>query len=141
MKHIAWFTLLLVGCATAEQTPPKLNGEQVISSLMEISDRVLSKEPLCDMISVASPNNPYTLKDHLSVVLSSSYESNNITTIKTNCDASKQDLPNGQILDIWDCKLTINESSVTGEFISASTIAFGLDKNNLKYVPLSLRCF
>ncbi len=141
MKYLVLFTLTLFGCATIAQTHSKPSGEKVISSLLEVSDRILSNEPLCNMESISSPSNPYTLKHHLSVILATSYESENITNIQTSCAASKHEQSGGKIIDIWDCTLATNENSSSGEFISASTIAFGLNKRDLAFVPQSLRCF
>ena len=141
MKHLTLFTLLLVGCATNATTDKKPNGTQALASLFEASERILEKEPLCNLESVANPSVPYTLKDQLSVALSPSYDNENITNIQTNCNPSKHDTDNNQTIDIWDCTLIVNETSSTGEFISSSTIAFGLTKEEFKFVPKSLRCF
>ena len=141
MKYLAVFSLALFGCTTTAETILKPNGEQIISSLLEASDVILSEEPLCDMKSTSSPVNEYTLKNHLSVILSTSYESKNITNIQTGCEVSKHEQSSGQEIDIWDCRLTTKENSPSGEFISASTIAFSLNKTSLIFEPKSLRCF
>lgn len=145
MKYFLWITFTLFGCASIAETPTKTSakpsGEQVLSSLFEAFDRNLSEEPLCSMGSISDPKSPYRLKNHLSVIFSTSYESKNSTSIETTCSASKHEKPNGKTIDIWDCKLTVNEATKTGEFISASTIAFGLKKTNLRFMPQSLRCF
>lgn len=141
MKYLAWITLILFGCETTAKPFSKPSGEQALASLFEVSDRVLSKEPLCNTESFSAPRSPYTLGHHLSVILSTSYETNNLTRIQTSCSASKHEASDGKLIDIWDCRLTTNETSESGGFVSASTIAFGLDKSNFKFVQESLRCF
>lgn len=141
MKHCTWLIFILLGCASHAQLPEKPTGEQVLSSLLEASDQELSIEPLCNMQSVSLPKKPYKLKHHLSAILATSYESSNTTKIQTSCNSSKHETPNSSVIEIWDCQLVTNELSPSGELITASTIAFGLNKLNLEYVPQSLRCF
>ena len=141
MKYIFWLLLLLIGCATNAQTSNRPTGEEVLSSLLEASDQELSKEPLCNVTSVSLIKKPYLLMHHLSAILATSYESKNSTTVQTSCSSSKHKQLNGSLIEIWDCRLIINELSASGELITASTVAFSLEKLNLKYVPQSLRCF
>jgi len=132
MKFLTLFTLLLLGCATNATIDKKPNGEQVLASLFEASGRNLENEPLCNMESVSNPKVPYTLKDQLSVVLSPSYDNENKTNIQTNCNPSKHDADNNQVMDIWDCALIVSETSSAGEFISSSTIALDRKSTRLK---------
>lgn len=141
MKRFVCLSFLMIGCASNAQTPVKPNGEEVFLSLLNAAGRALTEEPLCNMQSVSSPQQPFTLGHHLSTVLATSYESSNTTKIQTNCNLSKTEQPNGIPIDIWDCQVISNEISVSGEFISSSTIAFGLRISDLKFVPMSLRCF
>ncbi len=141
MKYLTLFVLLILGCTSNATTDSKPDGVQVLTSLLDASNSILDAEPLCNMQSVSTSKVPYTLKDHLSVVLSSSYESENKTNIQTTCNTSKHDTDKNQVIDIWDCTLIVNEISSTGEFISSSTIAFGLTKTDFKFVSKSLRCF
>lgn len=140
VKYALSLTLMLLACKTTAQTNPKPNGEQVILAILEASEQDLSEEPLCN-IGPTGSSESYTLKDYLSVVLATSYENKNTTSITTTCTASKTEPQDGQLIDIWDCLLTTYETSPSGEFISASTIALGLDKNKLIYIPQTLRCF
>lgn len=141
MKYGLWVTLLLFGCGSYAQALNKPGGEQVLSSLLAASDQDLSKEPLCNMQSISLPSKPYTLRDHLAAILATSYESHNITGIQISCSPSKSEVSGGALIDIWDCQLIANEVSPSGEIISASTVAFGLNQVDFDYVPHSLRCF
>ena len=141
MKHIFFLLLVLVGCATDAQIPKKPTGEEALSSLLEASGQELSREPLCNMNSVSLSKKPFLLMHHLSVILATSYESKNLTNIQTSCSTSKHEYSNGSLIEVWDCQLITNELSPSGELVTASTVAFSLEKVNLKYVPQSLRCF
>lgn len=139
MRSLLLIGLLLFGCATnADNSAP--TGVEVLSALLKSGDFGLKDEPLCQMTTASLGLNEITLADHLSVILSTSYETNNITTISSKCEASKHD-DNGSTIDIWDCSLQVNETDASGEYISGSTIAFGITKNDKKLVRGSLRCF
>ena len=139
MRSLLFAGLMLFGCASnAEIAAP--TGEQAVSALLKSSDIKLKDEPLCQMTTASIGLNDMTLADHLSVVLSTSYETTNITSISSKCEKSKHD-NNGSTIDIWDCSLQINEKDTSGEYISGSTIAFGITLNEKKLVKGSLRCF
>ena len=141
MKYLFCLFLPLIGCASNAQMSNNPTGEEVISALLEVSDLELSTEPLCNVESVSLIKKPYLLMHHLSAILATSYESKNSIQVQTSCSSSMHEKSNGSLIEVWDCQLITNELSPSGEFITASTIAFGLEKPNLKYVPLSLRCF
>jgi hypothetical protein len=141
MKYILIASLCLLGCTSNAQTSEKPSGERVLASLFDGASVVLSTEPLCNMVSVSLNKKDIQLKDHLASVLATSYESENVTTVTTSCSDSKYQSRNDEVIDIWDCMLVVNETSSSGEFISSSTIAFGLNKQDLVLLPNSLRCF
>ena len=138
MRSLLLISLLLFGCTTNAAPPP--TGEEVLSALLKNGAIRLKDEPLCQMTTASIGLNDITLADHLSVVLSTSYETNNITTISSKCEKSKHD-NKGATIDIWDCSLQINEKDTSGEYISGSTIAFGITLKEKKLVAGSLRCF
>jgi len=72
MKYFFLFSVVLCGCAISAEPTPKPSGEMAMFSLLDASEINLANEPLCDMVSISNPKNPYTLKDHLAVVLSTS---------------------------------------------------------------------
>ncbi len=131
----------LIGCATNAELANKPSGEIVFQSLLSAGNIELSNEPLCNMSS-ASLNKPnLLLSDHLATILSTSFESENKTTLKTSCSKSKHDLTESKVIDVWDCMLVINENSLKEEFITSSTVAFSLSKNDYSLIHNSLRCF
>lgn len=141
MKALPCLLCLVVSSATNFSTCAMPSGKQVLASLFTELERELAKEPLCNMSSVEHPHSPYLLKHHLATVLATSYESSHSTRLETDCNASKHQAETGDVVDIWDCKLTSTELSSAGETVSVSTIAFGLAINTFDMVPQSLRCF
>lgn len=141
MRTFFLFVFALVGCTATFESNSKPSGEQALVALFTELERDLTKEPLCNMSSVEHPHTPYLLKHHLATILATSYESNHYTRLETDCNASKHQVDTGDVVDIWDCKLTSTELSSTGETVSVSTVAFGLAINTFDMVPQSLRCF
>jgi len=140
MRMLILVIPLLYSCASIaiDKTPP--NGEAVYDILLNIRDIRLNNEPLCRMVSTTRNTDNLTFGNHLSTILSSSYNSSTTNTIKSSCALSKHE-KNNEIIDIWDCKLEILETSKEGEFISSSMIAFGVNTKSLTYQPGTLRCF
>lgn len=131
----------LIGCATNAEITEKPSGEVVLQSLLSAGNIELSNEPLCNMSS-ASLNKPnLLLSDHLATILSTSFESENKTTLTTSCSKSKHDLTESKVIDVWDCMLVVNENNLKSEFITSSTVAFSLSKDNYSLIHHSLRCF
>lgn len=125
--------LCLLGCAVHAgtiSTPP--SGEQMFSALLKNSDIDLANEPLC--------NADIKLYEQISRALSVSYQSDNKTLLQSDCSPSKFDTPQGQVIEVWDCTLQINERSEKGEFISSSTIVFSLTQDTHEFINGSLRC-
>lgn len=141
MKSLLLPCLFLLGCTTHVLASVKPSGESVLASLFDASDVLLSQEPLCNKASPSMNKSHLQLKDLLATVLAGSYESKNKTVVTTSCNASKHELKKGNLVDIWDCMLMVNESDSNKNFISSSTIAFGLDTKDLTFIPQSLRCF
>lgn len=132
----------LAGCSTmASNAPTPPSGEEVFDALLMSLDIKLSEEPLCNMESATRKNPKITLGQHLSTILAVSYNSDNISTLKSYCLLSKFEDNFGNVSDAWDCNLLINESNDKKEFISSSTIAFIISLDRLELVPGSLRCF
>ena len=140
MRILILIIPLLYSCASiaVDRTPP--SGEIIFDILLSIRDIKLNDEPLCRMVSTTRSTDSLTLGNHLSKILSTSYNSSTINTIKTSCALSKHEISN-KIIDIWDCQLQIMETSEAGEFISSSMVAFGINAKSLIYQPGTLRCF
>jgi len=132
MRYLILF-LFLSGCtvqAADLSNPP--GGEQVFSVLLKNGNINLVDEPLCK-----ANINLYT---QLSLAFSVSYESDNITVIKSHCSPSKHEFSTGNIVDVWDCTIQINENNKKGDFISSSTIVFSLTTGKKELIKGSLRC-
>ncbi len=140
MKIIIIILPFLFSCTSIASDKFIPNGEIFYDILFSIQNLDLSKEPLCNVISVTRKNSKITLGEHLSTILSTSYNSTAKNTIKSSCLLSKHEDANKNIVAIWDCKLEVNETKVSGEFISASMIAFGINAKNMKYQSGTLRC-
>ena len=80
-----------------------------------------------------------TLGQHLATIMSVPYESANHVTIKTSCLPSKDD-SSGNVLNVWDCKLEMNETSENGSFISSAMVAFYISFDKTKFIKGSIRC-
>lgn len=136
-RFICWSVLLTIivmaSCtASAADSLKPPNGEEVFAALLQNLDVSLAAEPLCKANT--------KLSNHLALALSVSYANKNTATLKSSCVPSKFDIATGKTMDIWDCTIQINENSQKGEFISSSTIAFGLTPDTKKFVKGSLRC-
>lgn len=132
MRYLIFF-LFLSGCAVQAanlSNPP--SGEQVFNALLKNGNINLVNEPLCKA--------NIDLYAQLSLAFSVSYESDNKTVIKSHCSPSKHDFSTGNIVDVWDCTVQINESNNKGDFISSSTIVFSLTKDKKEFIRGSLRC-
>ncbi|HEY5603111.1 MAG TPA: hypothetical protein VIM41_08395 [Gammaproteobacteria bacterium] len=141
MKKLLTFIILLHGCSVfAVDNPQPPSGEAVFDILLNNSNRPLSKEPLCNMKSGTRKNVDVTLGQHLATLLSVSYETKNIVSLTSSCALSKHD-NSGVIVDAWDCKLEMNETNASGEFISSAMVAFTLSVDKSKFINGSLRCF
>lgn len=142
MKYIGMIILLtLVCCASNAASLKKPTGEVVLQALLNAGDIELSNEPLCNMSS-ASLNKPnLLLSDHLATILSTSFESENKTTLTTACSESKHDLTESKVIEVWDCRLGINENNPAGEFITSSTVLFSLSIDDYSLIHNSLRCY
>jgi hypothetical protein len=142
MKNIfATLLFCLVGCVTNAEVAKKPSGEIVFQSLLSAGNIELSSEPLCNMSSISMNKQNLLLSDHLATILSTSFESENKTTLTTSCSKSKHDLTDSKVIDVWDCMLVINENNLEKAFITSSTVAFSLDKDNYAFIDNSLRCF
>ena len=142
MRYVMTLLISLAGCSTmASNAPTPPSGEEVFDALLMSLDIKLSEEPLCNMESATRKNPEITLGQHLSTILAESYNSDNVSTLKSYCLLSKFEDNFGNVSDAWDCNLHINESNDKKEFISSSTIAFIISLDQLELVPGSLRCF
>lgn len=140
MKIIFLVLPLLFSCSTVAEDKSIPNGEVFYDVLFSIQELILSNEPLCNLTSVTRKNTKITLGNHLSTVLSTSYNTNTKNSISSSCSLSKHENKNKVIVDIWDCKLEVSEKNTKGDFISASMIAFGINTKSMKYQPGTLRC-
>jgi hypothetical protein len=141
MKRLLVLILLLNGCAAlATENPKPPSGEQVFDILFKNADRPLTKESRCDVKSMTRKNTAVTLGQHLATILSVSYETKNLVSIKSSCEMSKDD-STGTVVDVWDCRLEMNESNQKGEFISSAMVAFNMSMDKSKLIKGSLRCF
>ncbi len=138
MKILLFALPLLYSCSIVAGNKPPPSGELFYDILSSMRDLKLSEEPLCNLTSVTRNTSDLTFGDHLSTILSTSYTTN---TISSSCLISKHEKENKAIIDIWDCKLEIKETSNKGDFISSSMIAFGINMEKLKYQVGTLRCF
>ncbi len=138
MKILFFVLPFLYSCSTVagDKIPP--SGELFYDILLSMRDIKLSEEPLCNLTSVTRNTNNLTFGNHLSTILSTS---NTTNTISSSCSISKYEKKNKVIIDIWDCKLEIKETSNKSEFISSSIIAFGINPEKMKYQAGTLRCF
>ncbi len=130
-----------VGCAVNAEMFNKPTGEVVLQSLLNTGDIVLSNEPLCDMSSASMNKQDLMLSDHLATILSTSFESKNQTILTSSCSESKHDLTDSKVIDVWDCRLGINENNPAGEFITSSTVLFSLSIDDYSLIHNSLRCY
>lgn len=142
MKYIGMIILfILVCCASNAATLKKPMGEVVLQALLNAGDIELSNEPLCNMSS-ASMNKPnLLLSDHLATILLTSFESENKTTLTRSCSNLKHYWTESKVVDVWDCMLVLNENNLEKAFITSSSVAFSLDKDNYVFIDNSLRCF
>jgi hypothetical protein len=132
--RIIFMVVLLAACAhhaEGSSAPPR--GEEVLYALLKNDDVLLSAEPLC--------NADMKLYEQLALALSVSYDSENTTVIKSSCLPSKFERNIGNIENVWDCTIQINENSSTGEYISSSTFVLSLTKDSKKFIKGSLRCY
>lgn len=141
MKSLIVILTLLTGCsAIAADTSKPPTGEEVFDAIFSSTKIDLSQEPLCNTGSATRNKNTITLGEHISTILSLSYENENLVSIKSSCELSKTEPSKGKIVDAWDCKLQINESNTDGEFISSATIAFDLSIDKEAILKKTLRC-
>ena len=141
MKKIFVLTLFLhYGSAFALENTKPPSGEQLFDILFKNLNISLNMEPLCDMKSTTRENMDITLGQHLSTILSESYDTDNIVSLKSACSLSKYD-NKGAITNIWDCKLEMKETDKKGEFISSSMVAFYISLDKSRLINGSLRCF
>jgi len=141
MRYSLFYLLIATlysAAATADYKKP--NGEELFDILFSSLSLPLSNEPLCDMTYFSRKNTPITLGHHLATVLSSSFESKNSVTVKTECTRSKHDLENKKIIEVWDCNINVLELNAKKKFISSSITAFAITLDKTKIVPGSLRC-
>ncbi len=142
MKPSLFFIILLVGCSSVTLTSAeKPSGEEIFDLVLRNSSLPLQNEPLCDVKSFTRKGENLTLGEHFSTNLSVSYESNNQVSIISSCSRSKHDLSETDVIEVWDCKLEILETSKKGTFISSSMIAFSSDLEKSKIIEGSIRCF
>jgi len=136
------FLAFLVGCSSVTVTSAeKPTGEEIFDLISKSSAISLKNEPLCNVKSFTRKNENLTLGEHFSTNLSVSYENDNKVKIKSSCSLSKHDLSEIEVIDVWDCKFEVLESSLSGEFISSSIIAFAINLGKSKIIPGSIRCF
>jgi hypothetical protein len=100
----------------------------------------MKSEPSCDGASDSRKKLHVTLGEVLSTNLSASYDSNNVTTIKSYCNPSKFEDGN-KVLDVWDCSIEVLENDKNGDFISSSIITFSSNLEITQILPGSIRCF
>jgi len=132
MRYLICF-LFLTGCAvhaTEPSNPPR--GEQVFNALLKNGNVNLATEPLCRA--------DINLYEQIALALSVSYDNDNKTVVESYCSPSKHEMSTGNVVDVWDCTVRINENNRKGEFISSSTIVFSLTQNNKEFINGSLRC-
>lgn len=142
MKLSLIFILLLAGCSSLTVTSAeKPSGEEVLDLVLKNSSLPLENEALCEVKSFSRNGENLTFGEHLATNLSVSYESDNVVRIKSSCSRSKHDLGKTDVIEVWDCKLEILESSESGAFISSSMIAFATDLDKSKIIAGSIRCF
>lgn len=132
MRYLICF-LFLTGCAVhaAEHSNPP-SGEQVFNALLKNGNIDLATEPLCKA--------DINLYEQIALALSVSHESDNKTSIESRCSPAKHEMSTGNVVNVWDCTVQINENDKTGEYISSSTMVFGLTLKNKEFIKGSLRC-
>ncbi|MGD8886430.1 MAG: hypothetical protein PVF34_12470 [Gammaproteobacteria bacterium] len=140
MKKMLIFILMLNGCAAraAENDRPP-NGEELFDILFSNTGLSLKGEPRCNVKSMTRENTDITLGQHLATIMSLSHESDNRVTLASACSLSKDD-SSGKVVDVWDCKLEMNESDKAGTFISSAMVAFYLSLDKTKLINGSIRC-
>jgi hypothetical protein len=132
MRYLLCF-LFLTGCAVHAAEPPiPPRGEQIFNALLKNGNVDLATEPLCKA--------DINLYEQIALALSVSYENDNKTVIESHCSPSKHEMSAGNVVDVWDCTVQINENNKKGEFISSSTIVFSLTLKNKEFIKGSLRC-
>lgn len=141
MIRIIPFIFLFYGCSTLATDATAPDGEQVFRLLLGSGNIRLQDEPLCNVVSLTRKNGETLLLDHLATVLSTSYGSKNVNTFASSCSKSRHETSDGEVVEIWDCNLQINETSPEGEFISSSMVAFGVAIDKSAILPGTLRCF
>ena len=141
MKRAVVLIVLLSACSkTVPADAPKPDGQRVFDILFSSIELALSEEPLCDMVSASRKNAAITLGQHLATILSPSYESESVVTIKSSCMPSKHEYEDGGIVDVWDCQLEVLENSQDGDSISSSMILFSTLMDDSEIIKGSLRC-
>lgn len=141
MIRIVPFIFLFYGCSILATDVAAPDGEQVFRLLLGSGHIKLKDEPLCNVISISKKNGEPLLRDHLATVLSTSYDSKNVNSFTSSCARSRHETNDGQIVQIWDCNLQVNETSSDGEFISSSMVAFGISLDKSEILAGTLRCF
>lgn len=130
-----------VGCVVNAEMLNKPTGEIALQSLLNAGDIVLSNEPLCNMSSASMDKPNLVLSDHLATILSTSFESKTQTILTSSCSESKHDLTESKVIEVWDCRIGINENNPAGEFITSSTVLFSLSIVDYSLIHNSLRCY
>ena len=142
MKLAIALTVILSGSsAMAACELCKPNGEEVFDILFNSIHLPLDKEPLCNMKSITRGGGSINLGQYLATTLSLSYATKNKVEIKSACGRSKHEADSQEIVEVWDCKVEIFETSQEGEFVSSAMIAFAVDLNKTNILAGSLRCF
>ena len=142
MRLLLLSMAFLLGCSSSGETSPlEPTGEELFDLILKSANIDLKNEPLCDLQSFTRNKDSITLGEHLSTVLSASYKTDNELKIKSSCSASKHEMSNTEVVDVWDCKIEIEETNKSGEFVSSAMIAFASDLEKSEIIAGSIRCF
>lgn len=148
MKAFLCLVLTVISCvafATEQNTAPDdsanaLSGIDLFTILLKHSDYSLINEPLCPPpATLVDPEN-YKLADQLSLLLATGHYSDTYAQLESICTTGKFEQPSGELVDVWDCQITIVETNANNEFVSSSTIALAISHAQKQMMAKSLRC-
>jgi len=132
-------------CATeqdiySENNAKKLSGIDLFGILIKHSDYPLKDEPLCLPPETVIDQENYTLADQLSLLLATGHYKDTSAKLESMCTAGKFEQSSGELVDVWDCQITIVETNANDEFVSSSTIALAISNSQKQMMSGSLRC-
>ena len=147
MKFFLWLILTASSCAVvasqqdtqhSQSNSKELSGEELFSIVLKNSDHPLKNEPLCQPPPFDIET--YTLADKLTLLLAQGHYRDSYAELNSSCVITKFEQPSGDLVDVWDCKITVVKIDEDIEFFSSGTIVLSISISEKKMLEGSLRC-